>query len=154
MYTFFERGIHCDMPFTNKRRVCNGITTIDNKEYMNHLGYVDENNLCGLAMCQPQPHSEIFWVEDPSVFTRDFILGLDEEEDRQYTGSSPRLPVTSSPQNSRLTTSARIRRNTLTCFLISWQAFIKHTIQGRKSLPLTNSFSRSTTKNTTLCTSQ
>jgi len=86
MYTFFERGIRGGMTFTNKHRVRSGITTtIDNKQYTNHLGYVDENNLYGLAMCQPLPHSEFCWVEDPSVFTRDFILGLDEEGDIGYT---------------------------------------------------------------------
>ena len=51
MYKFFERSIRDGMCFTNKRRVRSGMTTIDNKQYTNHLGYFDENNFCGLAMC-------------------------------------------------------------------------------------------------------
>ena len=63
MYTFFERGIRCGMTFTNKHRVRSGITTIDNKQYMNHRGYFDEGNLYGLVMCQPLLHSEFWWVK-------------------------------------------------------------------------------------------
>ena len=49
-----------------------------------HLGYAADNNLYGFAMCQPLPHSEFSWVEELSIFTRDFILILDEEGDYGY----------------------------------------------------------------------
>ena len=80
LLTFFKRSIRGCMTLTSKHRVRSGITTTDNKQYMIHLEYVDENNLYGLAMCQPLPRCEFCWVEYPSVFTREFVLGLDEEE--------------------------------------------------------------------------
>ena len=85
MYTFFERGIRGGMTFVNKHLVRNEIITHQNAELMQHLAYIDENNLYGNALRKPLPHSEFCWVEDVSVFTRDFILGLDTEGEWGYT---------------------------------------------------------------------
>jgi len=84
-YTFFERGIRGGMTFVNKHVVRNERVTINNREYMQHLAYIDENNLYGNALRKFLPHSEFCWVEDISEFTPDFILGLDEEGEWGYT---------------------------------------------------------------------
>ena len=85
MYSFFERGIRGGMTFVNKHRMQHEKVIIDNTECMQHLSYIDENNLYGNALRKPLPHSEFCWVEDLSIFTRDFILGLDEEGEWGYT---------------------------------------------------------------------
>ena len=85
MYTFFERGIRGGMTFVNKHVVRNECITLNDTEYMQHLAYIDENNLYGHSLSKPLPHSEFCWVEDLSGFTRDFILGLDEEGEWGYT---------------------------------------------------------------------
>ena len=85
MYTFFERGIRGGMTFVNKHLVRNETITHNNTELTQHLAYIDENNLYGNALRKPLPHSKFCWVEDLSVFTRDFILGLDEEGEWGYT---------------------------------------------------------------------
>ena len=85
MYTYFERGIRGGMTFTNTHRVRNERITQNGIQYMQHLAYIDENNLYGNALRKPLPHSEFCWVEDLSVFTRDFILCLDEEGEWGYT---------------------------------------------------------------------
>ena len=85
MYTFFERGIRGGMTFVNKHLVRSEIITHNNTELTQHLAYIDQNNLYGNALSKPLPHSEFCWVEDLSVFTRDFILGLDEEGEWGYT---------------------------------------------------------------------
>ena len=71
-----------------------------------HLGYADQNNLYGFAMCQPVPHSEFCWAEDLTMFTRDFIRNLDGdygfafEVDLGYpTHVSADLPRTRSRRN-------------------------------------------------------
>ena len=85
MYTFFERGIRGGMTFVNKHVVRNETITHNDTELTQHLAYIDENNLYGNALRKPLPHSEFCWVEDLSVFTRDFILSLDEEGEWGYT---------------------------------------------------------------------
>ena len=85
MYTFFERGIRGGMTFVNKHLVRNENITQNNTELTQHLAYIDENNLYGNSLSKPLPHSEFSWVEDLSGFTRDFILGLDEEGEWGYT---------------------------------------------------------------------
>ena len=85
MYTFFERGIRGGMTFVNKHMVQNERIIHNGTEYMQHLAYIDENNLYGNALRKPLPHSDFCWVEDLSDFTRDFILGLDEETEVGYT---------------------------------------------------------------------
>ena len=85
MYTFFERGIRGGMTFVNKHLVRNETITHNNREYTQHLAYIDENNLYGHSLSMPLPHSKFSWVEDLSVFTRDFILSLDEEGEWGYT---------------------------------------------------------------------
>ena len=86
MYTFFERGIRGGMTFVNKHVVRNERISHSGKpDLIQHLAYIDENNLYGNALSKPLPHSEFCWVEDLSAFTRDFILGLDEEGEWGYT---------------------------------------------------------------------
>ncbi len=85
MYTFFERGIRGGMTFVNKHLVRNETITHDDTQLTQHLAYIDQNNLYGNALSKPLPHSEFCWVEDVSVFTRDFILSLDEEGEWGYT---------------------------------------------------------------------
>ena len=85
MYSFFERGIRGGMTFVNKHRMQHEKVTINNMEYMQHLAYIDQNNLYGNALRKALPHSEFSWVEDLSIFTHDFILSLDEEGEWGYT---------------------------------------------------------------------
>lgn len=86
MYTFFERGIRGGVTFVNKHLVRNEVITHDNNtKLIQHLAYIDENNLYGNSLRKPLPHSEFSWVEDLSAFTRDFILSLDEEGEWGYT---------------------------------------------------------------------
>ena len=85
MYTFFERGIRGGMTFINKHHIRNENITYQGKECSQHLAYIDQNNLYGNALRKPLPHSEFCWVEDVNEFTRDFILGLDEEGEWGYT---------------------------------------------------------------------
>ena len=85
MYTFFERGIRGGMTFVNKHLVRHETITHNDAQLTQHLAYIDENNLYGNSLSKPLPHSEFCWVEDLSVFTRDFILSLDEEGERGYT---------------------------------------------------------------------
>jgi hypothetical protein len=85
MYTFFERGIRGGLTFVNKHVVRNEIITHENEELINHLAYIDQNNLYGSSLCKPLPHSEFSWVEDASSFTKDFILSIDEEGEWGYT---------------------------------------------------------------------
>ena len=85
MYNFFEKGIRGGMTFVNKHLVRNEAITHNNESLMQHLAYIDENNLYGNALRKPLPHSEFCWVDDVSRFTRDFILSLDEEGDYGYT---------------------------------------------------------------------
>ena len=81
MYSFFERGIRGGMTFVNTHHLHRETST----QHATHLAYIDENNLYGNALSKPLPHSEFSWVEDLSVFTRDFILALDEDGERGYT---------------------------------------------------------------------
>ena len=85
MYTFFERGIRGGMTFINKHLIRNEHIMHEDTELTQHLAYIDQNNLYGNALRKPLPHSEFCWVEDLSVFTRDFILSLDEEGEWGYT---------------------------------------------------------------------
>ena len=85
MYNFFERGIRGGMTFVNKHLVRNEAIIHNGIELILHLAYIDENNLYGSSLCKPLPHSEFSWVEDLSVFTRDFILSLNEEGEWGYT---------------------------------------------------------------------
>jgi len=86
MYTFFERGIRGGMTFVNKHLVRKEtIPYIFHKKLTQHLAYIDQNNLYGSSLSKPLPHSEFSWVEDLSAFTRDFILGLDEEGEWGFT---------------------------------------------------------------------
>ena len=85
MYTFFERGIRGGMTFVNKHLVRNERITHNDTELIQHLAYIDQNNLYGNSLRKPLPHSEFCWVEDLSEFTRDFILSLDEEGEQGYT---------------------------------------------------------------------
>ena len=85
MYTFFERGIRGGMTFINKHLIRNEHIMYEDAELTQHLAYIDQNNLYGNALRKPLPHSEFCWVEDLSVFTRDFILNLDEEGEWGYT---------------------------------------------------------------------
>ena len=85
MYTFFERGIRGGLTFVNKHLVRNEIITHNNEKLINHLAYIDQNNLYGSSLCKPLPHSEFSWVEDVSSFTTDFILNIDKEGEWGYT---------------------------------------------------------------------
>ena len=85
MYTFFERGIRGGMTFINKHLIRNENIIHEGTELTQHLAYIDQNNLYGNALRKPLPHSEFSWAEDLSVFTRDFILSLDEEGEWGYT---------------------------------------------------------------------
>ena len=85
MYTFFERGIRGGMSFVNKHVVRHENIIHNNTNLTQHLAYIDENNLYGNSLSKPLPHSEFCWVEDLSIFTRDFILKLDEEGEWGYT---------------------------------------------------------------------
>ena len=69
----------------NKHLVRSSNITHNNTQLTQHLAYIDENNLYGNSLSKPLPHSEFCWVEDLSVFTRDFILSLDEEGEWGYT---------------------------------------------------------------------
>ena len=53
MYSFFERGIRGGMTFVNKHRMQHEKVIIDNTECMQHLSYIDENNLYGNALRKP-----------------------------------------------------------------------------------------------------
>ena len=85
MYSFFERGIRGGMTFVNKHLVRSERITHQDTELMQHLAYIDENNLYGHSLSKPLPHSEFHWVEDLSEFTRDFILSLDENGEWGFT---------------------------------------------------------------------
>ena len=85
MYTFFERGIRGGLTFVNKHVVRSEIITIDNKQYIIRLVYIDQNNLYGSSLCKPLPHSEFAYVADVSLLTRDFILNIDEGGEWGYT---------------------------------------------------------------------
>ena len=85
MYNFFEKGIRGGMTFVNKHLVRNEEIIHNNESLTQHLAYIDENNLYGNALRKPLPHSQFCWAEDLSIFTRDFILSLDEEGYYGYT---------------------------------------------------------------------
>ena len=85
MYTFFERGIRGGITFVNKHLVRLEIIIDNLTKLLQHLAYIDENNLYGNSLRKFLPHSEFSWVEDLSVFTRDFILSLDEEGEWGFT---------------------------------------------------------------------
>jgi hypothetical protein len=85
MYTFFERGIRGGLTFVNKHHIRSETITHENTKLHQHLAYIDENNLYGSSLCKPLPHSNFSWVEDVSGFTRDFILGIEEEGEWGYT---------------------------------------------------------------------
>ena len=85
IYTFFERGIRGGLTFVNKHVVRNEIITHNNEDLINHLAYIDQNNLYGSSLSKPLPHSDFSWVEDVSSFSRDFILNIDEEGEWGYT---------------------------------------------------------------------
>ena len=85
MYTFFERGIRGGMTFVNKHIVRRESIAHNHVECIQHLSYIDQNNLYGSSLSKPLPHSEFSWVEDLSGFTNDFILNLDEKGEWGYT---------------------------------------------------------------------
>ena len=46
--------------------------------------YVDANNLYGYAMCKKLPTGNFKWVEDLSIFTKDFIKNYSEDSNTGY----------------------------------------------------------------------
>ena len=64
-----------------------------NNKYMENHGkskessfliYDDANNLYGFAMCKKLPVIDFKWVDDLSIFTKDFIKNYDEDNDIGY----------------------------------------------------------------------
>ena len=56
----------------------------DKNKGSSFLIYVDANNLYGWAMSKKLPVDGFKWVDDPSMFTEDFIKSYDDEGDVGY----------------------------------------------------------------------
>ena len=56
----------------------------DKNKESSSLMYVDANKLYGWAMSKKLPVDGFKWVDDPSMFTEDFIKSYDEESDLGY----------------------------------------------------------------------
>ena len=56
----------------------------DSSKKSTYLMYVDANNLYGYAMCKKLPTGNFKWVEDLSIFTKDFIKNYSEDSNTGY----------------------------------------------------------------------
>ena len=56
----------------------------DKNKESSSLMYVDANKLYGWAMSKKLPVDGFKWVDDPSMFTEDFIKSYDDEGDVGY----------------------------------------------------------------------
>ena len=106
IYTFLEHDIRGGMTFTNKHRMNNGITTVDNKQCMNHLGMSTKPT----SMVKPCVSVCLILsfagakIRVSSLMTS--FLVLTRKKIQLHTGSWPQLPTTFSPHNIRLTTNS------------------------------------------------
>ena len=87
MFLTYEKGI--------RGGICNKVHSYAeaNNKYMNNYDknkgssfvmYVDANNLHGWAMSKKLLVDGFKWVDDPSMFTEDFIKSYDDESDVGY----------------------------------------------------------------------
>ena len=87
MLLLFEKGIRggicnaiCKYAKANKKYMKN----YDSSKKSTYLMYVDANNLYGYAMCNKLPTGNFKWVEDLSIFTKDFIKNYSEDNNTGY----------------------------------------------------------------------
>ena len=87
MLLLFEKGIRggicnaiCKYAKANKKYMKN----YDSSKKSTYLMYVDANNLYGYAMCKKLPTGNFKWVEDLSIFTKDFIKNYSEDSNTGY----------------------------------------------------------------------
>ena len=87
MLLLFEKGIRggicnaiCKYAKANNKYMKN----YDSSKKSTYLMYVDANNLYGYAMCKKLPIGNFKWVEDLSIFTKDFIKNYSEDSNTGY----------------------------------------------------------------------
>ena len=56
----------------------------DKTKPSSYLMYVDANNLYGYAMSKKLSTGDFQWIEDSSIFTKDYIKNYDENSDTGY----------------------------------------------------------------------
>ena len=84
MFNLFERGIRGGMTFVNKHQIKDKTTD----DYKIRIIYIDMNNLYGMALSQPLPHSNFKWIDDDQIeyFSNpQNILAIDDEGETGYT---------------------------------------------------------------------
>ena len=87
MLILFEKGIRggmCQASYRYAKANDKYMKKYDKNKESSFLMYVDANNLHGYAMSKTLPVDSFKWVDDLSIFTKDFIKNYDEESDIGY----------------------------------------------------------------------
>ena len=87
MLMMFEEGTRggiCQATYRYAKANNKYMKNYDKNKESSFLIYDDANNLYGFAMCKKLPVSDFKWVDDLSIFTKDFIKNYDEDNDIGY----------------------------------------------------------------------
>ena len=87
MLNMFEKDIRggmCQASYRYAKANNKYMRNYDKNKESSYLEYVDADNLYEFAMCKTLPVDGFKWVDDLSIFTKDFIKNYDEESDIGY----------------------------------------------------------------------
>ena len=87
MLLLFGKGIRggiCNAISKHAKTNNKYMKSYDSNKESTYLMYVDANNLYGYAMCKKLPTGNFKWVEDLSIFTKDFIKNYSEDSNTGY----------------------------------------------------------------------
>ena len=87
MLVMFEEGTRgglCQASYRYAKANNEYMKNYDKNKETSFIVYLDANNLCGYPMCKKLPVSDFKWVDDLSIFTKDFIKNYNENSDEGY----------------------------------------------------------------------
>ena len=84
MFEEGTRGGRCQATYRCAKANNKYMKNYDKNKELSFLRYDDANNLYGWSMCKKLPVGDFKWVDDLSMFTKDFIKNYDEKDDKGY----------------------------------------------------------------------
>ena len=87
MLLLFEKGIRgsiCEAVTKYKKANNKYIKNDDSTKASSYLMYIDANNLYRYAMSKKLPTNDFHWIEDISIYTKDYIKNYNENSDTGY----------------------------------------------------------------------
>ena len=87
MLLLFKKGIRsstCQSATKYKKANNKCIKNNDSTKASSYLMYVDANDLYRYAMSKNLPTSDFQWIEDISIYTKDYIKNYNENNDTGY----------------------------------------------------------------------